>query len=273
MKPNLKEVLDSLYEKFGTEYLSTDPLWFPHQYENPSDIETVAFISATFAYGNVTQIKKTLGLVLDCLGKKPSETIKNGNFHNLFSGFKHRFHDQYDLLSLLTAIKETIGIEGSLERLFASKTNVSLQVKLSAFASILTQRAGKNRGKYFINLLPDSLRGSACKRLLMFLRWVVRKGPVDLGLWNALNPSELLIPLDTHITKISYAIGLSRSPSPSWKRAEEITSCLRRFCPEDPVRYDFALTRLGILKSCKGRFVENLCPKCPLNPFCRYYKT
>jgi uncharacterized protein (TIGR02757 family) len=103
----------------------------------------------------------------------------------------------------------------------------------------------------------------------MFLRWMVRRDVLDLGLWTRVSPADLIVPLDTHVFRISRFLGWTRRRQADWSAAEEVTAALRRHCPEDPVRYDFALARLGIVRDCKGRRVPGVCDRCDLSPACR----
>ena len=129
-------------------------------------------------------------------------------------------------------------------------------------------RWGKDLARERDFLFPRPERGSACKRHNLFLRWVVR-GPdgVDLGLWSAVSPRDLVVPLDTHMARLGGALGLTRRKTPDWRMAEEITASLRLACPEDPVKFDYPLTRLGILGVCT-RSRRGVCGRCPVAPLC-----
>ncbi len=160
---------------------------------------------------------------------------------------------------------------GSLERLYVAGRGggpPDLRRDLGRFLSWFRDRWGNALPRQRDFLFPRPERGSACKRHNLFLRWVVR-GPdgVDLGLWSAVSPRNLLVPLDTHMARLGVALGLTRRKTPDWRMAEEITASLRLVCPEDPVKFDYPLTRLGILGLCT-RSRRGACDRCPVSPLC-----
>jgi len=160
---------------------------------------------------------------------------------------------------------------GSLENLYIAGMEGDtpfLRRDLARFLGALRGRWGEDLGRERDFLFPRPERGSACKRHNLFLRWVVR-GPdgVDLGLWRALSPRDLIVPLDTHMARLGGALGLTRRNTPDWRMAEEITGSLRLVCPEDPVKFDYPLTRLGILGICT-RSRRGVCSSCPVAPLC-----
>lgn len=244
------------------DYLTTDPLWFVHQYQNPKDQEVVAFIVSAVAYGNVKQIFKTLHLLLKELGSSPAEFIQNYSpekHPNLFERIYHRFHAPEDfriLIFLLSRIyQKHRSLKASFQKHFHPE-NENIALSLSKWISEILSE--KSIPFYSDGILPlrapvrfffsSPENGSSCKRMNLFLRWMVRKDKIDLGLWDFVKPSQLMIPLDTHIFKISRFLGLTARNSANWKTVEEITNRLKILDPFDPIKYDFALTRLGILK-------------------------
>jgi uncharacterized protein (TIGR02757 family) len=259
---NLKAPFETLYQTYSTSYLFSDPLSFVHQYKNPKDQEAVAFISSALAYGEVSQIFRILRAMLVELGERPADFLMNydpRNHPHLFKGLYYRFHSARDLRLLIYFLSQVYQRENSLaesfKRYFSPQdsdvapaltrwTSEVLELDVSPFyrRGVLPSEAPL---RFFFSSPAD---GSSCKRLNLFLRWMVR-GPdgLDLGLWNFIPPSKLVIPLDTHIYQIARTLKLTRRKSPNWKMAREITDQLKLLDPKDPVKYDFALTRIGIL--------------------------
>ncbi len=249
----LKEPFEKLSAEYGATYLKSDPVWFVHQYSNALDQELVAFLASALAYGSVPQIFKILSQLLKILGPKPTEFLKEEFLKQsaqLLTGLYYRFHQATDLYNFLKILAELYRKEGSLANSFRpyfSEADSDLAPALTLWTEhILKGVDSKNPVRFFF---ASPREGSACKRLNLFLRWMIR-GPngVDLGLWDFIPPSKLIIPLDTHIYRISYQLGLTRRKSMNWKTAREITDQLLILDAQDPVKYDFSLTRLGILK-------------------------
>ncbi|MEP0814602.1 MAG: TIGR02757 family protein [bacterium] len=237
-----KAALDALYERLNKrEYVSPDPLEVLYDYPDLQDREIAALVASSLAFGGVKQIVTSVRKVLKAIDP-PSVTLAKWNRGKLaaaVSGFKHRWAAGADMAALLWGAAEAIRLFGTLEACFAAKLNGTVQSALTGFATAI---AGDGTNP----LLPIPSRGSACKRLHLFLRWLVRKDAVDPGGWTCVSPSMLTIPLDTHMFRISRALGLTARKTAGAKCAEEITAAFRTVSPEDPVKYDFALTRLGI---------------------------
>lgn len=235
----LKEQLEALYLRFNNRaFVSPDPLQFLYDYPDIRDREIVGLMAASLAYGNVKQILKSLSLVFEKMGPKPREFVLQSSFENLqkiFLGFKHRWHTGTDIAYALTGIKFVLKKYGSLEKCF-------VEGDLSHFVSELNCEVPQLR----LNFFPSPSRGSACKRLHLFLRWMVRKDAVDPGGWEEVPASSLLIPLDIHMHRMSLKLKLTRRKQGNHETVTEITRAFSHISPEDPVRYDFALTRFGI---------------------------
>ncbi len=259
----LKRPFEELVQTYSKEYLFSDPLKFVHQYSDPTDQEVVAFIASALAYGGVPQIFQIVSQVLSKLGDSPARFLKNYSLSEhrfLFKKIYYRFHQSRDfnlLIYLLAKIYQEEGSLGASFKKYFKKEDLDLACALTQWTKeILSHEVSPfySSGKipqnapvrFFFSSPAD---GSSCKRLNLFLRWMVR-GPdgIDLGLWNFISPAQLVIPLDTHIYKIARSLGLTRRKSPNWKMAQEITAHLKSLDPQDPIKYDFALTRLGILK-------------------------
>jgi len=244
----LKKKLDNLYDQYNRpRYVHPDPLEFLYSYENIRDREVVGLIASSLAYGRVKQILKSVSYVLDIMNPSPYLFIKNLGYRSIcraFEDFTHRFATGDHLAALLWEMKGVIARFGSLNDCFTyglSPDDKTVIPAMIFFTGQLT--AGKNKPGHLL-ALPE--KGSACKRMNLFLRWMVRKDRVDPGGWRNVPLSKLIIPLDTHMHKISLMLGLTARKNADMNTALEITSCFRQFAPNDPVKYDFVLTRMGI---------------------------
>lgn len=265
----LKEQLDDLARRFGPGRTASDPVRFPRRYEDPLDREAVALIAALFAYGNVKSIGDYVEKLLSSLGTSPVAAIMEGRIPSGLTPY--RFQTGKDIAGFLGGVGRVIREYGSLQEAFASHSALA-EGRLEAFAALLRHAAGKpSRG--IAHLLPLPSAGSACKRWWMFLRWVVRPDDgVDLGLWPCLAPGDLRMPVDTHVARIAFALGLTTRKTADRAFAIELTDTMRRFCPGDPTRYDFALAHMGISKACLGRRAEAVCFECTLRAHCKLGK-
>jgi len=257
MKPT-KQNLERLYLKYSRhEFLNSDPVEFPHRYKNRYDIEAVSFIASMFAYGNVKAMKKFLESVFNSLGPSPMNSICSGNM--LTPGLYYRFQSEKDVETFLYALKEIYSRyncpqtgDGKFNGIFSRITDGAgsdIKQRIDILRNLLTEAVPKDRRtrgyKHLIGAGGDS---SARKRYCMFFRWMTRETFPDFSLYTNISPADLVIPLDTHIMKISIKTGLCSRKTQDWKTAVEITENLRKICPEDPLKYDFCLTRPGILK-------------------------
>jgi len=209
-------------------------------------VEIVALIASSFAIGRVQSILQTVEIILEVLEspKKDLMSLNRKDLELAFEGFKYRFYNDQSLVEFLIGIKNVIIDFGSLHNCFLKgieKTSGDSLGSLSYFVSMLSsdQLSGKK-------VLPDPEKGSACKRLNLFLRWMVRKDGIDPGIWMDVPRDILIIPLDTHMMQISQILGFTNRKSADMKTALEITDALRVYDPIDPVKFDFSLTRLGI---------------------------
>lgn len=252
---NLKQKLDYYDNVFDKSKIEPDPLQFPHLFNDEKDIEVMAFIASVFAYGNVKQIINSLNTFLLIVKKQPSEFISNiSASKNLSTDFVHRFYSPKDILHLFRLLNMAYNEYGSLKKLFLSGYNSeeeNLRNAITNFNNYFLSKAKNefkklSRGIIFMFPLPE--KGSACKRMNLFLRWMVRKDELDFGLWKEIPTSKLIIPVDTHIARICKQLKLTKRKNVSWKMAEEITNNLKRFDADDPVKYDFAICHIGIRK-------------------------
>ncbi len=241
--------LDHLYSKYNRrEYLHPDPLEYLYRYKEPLDREITGMIAASLAYGRVAQILRSVSIVMDKMGPSPAAFLKRSNSEEIirkFDGFCHRFATGHHMASLLLGIKSITGEYGSLYHCFLSgmgKKDQTVLEGLSAFAEKLVFAADYNTG----HLIALPGKGSSCKRLNLFLRWMVRKDAIDPGGWDNISPAQLIVPLDTHLHNICYTLGLTNRKNPNMATALDITESFRKISPKDPVKYDFVLTRFGI---------------------------
>lgn len=279
---DVQATLDALYATRSLRHLGNDPLSFCHRYTDPADQEVAAVIASSFAYGSVVIILRTLEVIFAELGRSPRRYVEQFEPRaglRTFSRFKHRFNDGRDLCALLWAMHTMVEQAGSIQAFFlrghnAADSDVSGALNRYA-AAVLALDYGDVFGmsavpadSYFPFLFPAPSSGSACKRLCMMLRWLARPvDGIDLGLWDGVSPAQLIIPVDTHISRISRYLGLTRRKAADWRMAQEITASLRLFDPEDPVKYDFALAHIGISDGCDGRDPKR-CLTCQISGIC-----
>jgi len=255
----LKAALDLAFNDYHHEKQSRlDPISLVYPFANPKDREVIAFFVALISYGNVATILKSGEKLLLPLGKNPFDYLKSNEKLDLWRGFKHRFTTGDDIEILAHWVRGALKAQGSLEGFFVhSNPNplAPMKVKLSQFVRGLTVQPLPSHLKPFLKLrsrnlkylLSDPEQGSACKRLNMFLRWVVRPNDgVDLGLWKQISTSELMLPLDTHIVQTLKKLKWIRTENTNWKTVEIVTHKLREISKSDPIRYDFALCHLSM---------------------------
>jgi uncharacterized protein (TIGR02757 family) len=237
----LAGVLEDVYSRWNRrEYVHPDPLEFLYAYEDLPDREIAGLVASGLAYGRVAQILGSVGAVLEALGPSPS-SIPERRLKERLAGFRHRFTPDSDLVRAILGARRLQREHGSLGGFVAGAAAEGgiLEAQRRLVAGILEDGPSSS-------LLSCPTRGSCCKRLNLWFRWMVRKDSVDPGGWAGVPASELLVPLDTHMWKIGRRLGFTRRNSPDLKAAMEITEGFGRLNPEDPVKYDFALTRFGI---------------------------
>jgi uncharacterized protein (TIGR02757 family) len=240
--------LEALYARFNRrELVHPDPVELLYAYDDPADREIAALVASSLAYGRVRLILASASSVLERMGS-PARFVRSSapsKLKRAFLGFRHRFAGEENLVSLLLGARRTLGEFGSLEKCFMAgvgEDDETVMPALEAFAGRIIEGPGKECG----HLIPRPGGKSACKRLNLMLRWLVREDEVDPGGWSGIPASKLVVPLDTHMHRIGLALGLTARKTSDCKAALEMTAALARFCPEDPVRYDFGLAHLGI---------------------------
>jgi uncharacterized protein (TIGR02757 family) len=248
----------SLYHK--PEYLIMDPLVCIRKLNGNANREIGALIASVISYGRVEIIIKNCLSLFSLMEWQPADFIystKSRDYQKIFGGFKHRFTGAEDIILLLKVLAVIIKENGSIENFFIEGSGSSSSFKdvIGSFCKRVKKIANENvlcSGKGFDYLFPSPESGSACKRINMFLRWVTRENDgIDLGIWNGVKPSQLIMPVDTHVAEQSRILGLTERNVADWKMAEEITDHLRRIDPNDPIRFDFSLCRAGMIKNDK----------------------
>ena len=255
---SLKAVLERLYARYNhRDLIKPDPMQFLYQYSNRADMEIVAFLASALAYGRVQQIEKSLTDLLGRMGDSPFEFVGDfdGRKRAKLKDFKHRFTTGDDISDLLMLLKEVLRRYGALSKF------CDLLLNMHA-----AEHNGQTNGglKY---LLVSPAGGSACKRLNLFLRWMVRDDDVDTGLWRSIDKSKLIVPVDVHMSRLCQILGFYDHKTVSLKTAVKITESFAELEPSDPVKYDFALSRIGIVENCTGNFRPE-CESCELLEFC-----
>ena len=266
-------LLEKLYAKYNHRVLvPPDPLQFAYRYTERRDVEIAAFLASALAYGRVRQIERSLNQLLDRMGNAPFHFTSHfdGAARAGLRSFKHRFTTGDDLSDLLVLFQRVLVDYGSLESFFAlgyHDADTTILPALSQFCGSLCQMHGGEVPTGLNYLLANPRRGSASKRLNLFLRWMVRRDDVDLGLWTRIDPAKLVVPMDVHMARLCRILGLHDDKTILFSTALKATRAFAEMEPADPVKYDFALSRLGILEECTGR-PGPACTSCELRCLC-----
>lgn len=257
---SLREILEKLYCQCNfRDIILNDPIEFPHRYKDTLDIEIAGFIASSFAYGRIDLFKPIIQKILNTMGVSPYDFLVNFDYEKqgkYFANIHYRFSNNKDIVSFLIALHKIIRKFKTLENLFKSNyrdTDIDISNALSnlvkTFYNFDIQLIDTN-SPGFRFLLPDPQKNSPCKRLNLFLRWMIRDKDIDFGIWKGIPPNKLIIPLDTHIGRISRCLGLTERKSDDWKTAVDITNSLILLDPEDPIKYDLPLCHYGVNKLC-----------------------
>jgi len=273
--------LERLYDDFNREDSAADPVQIVRRFSRPEDQEVVGFCAAALAFGRVASVLNTVNAVVDVMRPHPAEYVRTfdpGAPHPELRALVHRWIRGVDIVALLWILRQMIERSGSIEQFFLEgfdSAAVDLGDAIDSFsrralaldlARVYGKRAGKRTGVCYFFPRPSS--GSGCKRMNLFLRWMVRRDQVDLGAWRSVPASKLIVPLDTHVIRLGKCLGLTRYSSPGWPMAAEITGSLRAIDPVDPVRFDFSICHVGMMNACGfGRRQGDA--QCPLKGSCR----
>ena len=277
---SLKPVLDRLYSDFNYPDSAADPIQIVRRYKRPDDREVVAFCAASLAFGRVASVLQSVERLVAIMGARPAEYVRTfdpARESHAFKGLVHRWTRERDFVSLLWILRQMFDRSGSIEGFFLEGYDPSAPDLAFALDSFSTRamaldlaaaygRVPKRPGVgYFF---PRPSKGSACKRLNLFLRWMIRHDALDLGVWTGVSPSKLVVPLDTHVIRVGRCLRLTHLQSPGWKMASDITASLARIDRDDPTRYDFSLCHLGMMNAC-GFSRSQADSQCPLRGVCR----
>ena len=278
--PGLNERFETLYRAFDHVTSASDPVHIVRRYRSPEDREVVGFCAAGLAFGRVASVLNSIESLLAVMGPRPAVFVDGFNpatqardLHPLV----HRWIRGRDLVALLIILQRMLRESGSIERFFTEGDDAAapdVGPALDAFSrrALATDlraaygRMPKRPGVCYF--FPRPSAGSACKRLNLFLRWMVRKDEIDLGVWTSVPPARLIVPLDTHVIRLGRCLRLTRYVSPGWKMAAEITASLRQIDPRDPVRFDFSLCHVGMMNACGFNRAQGD-RHCPLKGLCR----
>jgi uncharacterized protein (TIGR02757 family) len=276
----LTATLDDLYASFNYPDSATDPIQIVRRFSRADDREVVGFCAGALAFGRVASVLQSIERLLAIMGSRPAEYVRRfdpARDGPAFAGFVHRWTRDRDLVALLWVLRQMIDRSGSIEGFFLegydpaapdvelaldSFSTRALALDLAAAYGRVPARPGVC---YFF---PRPSAGSGCKRLNLFMRWMVRKDALDLGVWTRVAASKLIVPLDTHVIRVGRCLRLTAYTSPGWPMARDITAALRRLDPDDPVKYDFALCHLGMMNAC-GFMRAQGDSQCPLRGACR----
>ena len=251
ISPEIKEFLDEMVDKYNNpEFIDSDPISIPHQYELKEDIEISGFLAATIAWGNRTMIIKNASKLMNLMGNSPYDFIMSHKESHLnrFEGFVHRTFNPTDLVYFIKALKNIYLSKGGLETVFAkSVTELSTQPAIHEFKQEFFSLPHPIRT---IKHISDPETGSAAKKINMFLRWMIRDDDrgVDFGIWKSISPRQLSCPLDVHSGNVARKLGLLTRKRNDSKALEELDGNLRQMDKNDPVKYDFALFGLGVFE-------------------------
>ena len=272
--------MDRLYADFNHADSATDPIQIVRRFSRDDDREVVAFIAAALAFGRVSSVLQSIERVLAVMGPAPAAYVRRFDPRRdapAFAGIVHRWTREADIVAMVWLLRQMLDRAGSVEGFFLegydagaddiagaldSFSTRAMALDLKAAYGRVPKRAGVG---YFF---PQPSKGSGCKRLNLFLRWMVRRDALDLGVWRRVSPAKLIVPLDTHVIRVGRCLRLTTYTSPGWRMARDITASLRRLDPADPVKYDFAVCHLGMMNAC-GFSRPQADSQCPLRGACR----
>jgi uncharacterized protein (TIGR02757 family) len=279
-RASLKAQLDRLYASFNQPDSAVDPIQIVRRYPRLEDREVVGFVAAGLAFGRVASVMASVEAVCAALGPTPAQFVRAFDPAKDASALRpivHRWTRGRDLVAMVWILRRLLDEHGSLERSVAAFVDPAAADVGDALegwsnrARAIDLRPAYGRvpqtpGAYYFFSRPSM--GSACKRLNLFLRWMVRKDGVDPGGWTSVPARQLVVPLDTHTIRIGRCLRLTKRTSPGWKMATDITAALRKLDPDDPVRYDFSLCHLSMMGAC-GTGTKKKDRDCPLKGVCR----
>ena len=279
-RPRLRVALDDLYTQYDEGAAIADPIHHVRRYAERADQEVAGFVAAGLAFGRVASVLESVQAVLEVMGPSPAAFVRRFDprrNRQVLTTLGHRWIAAHDLAALFLVLRHMLRAAGSIEAFFvrgydrrgtdvgSALDSFSTRAKAVDVASAYGTTRAPRRVSYFF---PRPSDGSACKRLNLYLRWMVRHDRIDLGTWTEVDPAHLVVPLDVHVIRVGRCLRLTRYRSPGWPMAREITEGLRRLEPSDPVRYDFSLCHLGMQGAC-GFNEPRQDSACPLRGVCR----
>jgi uncharacterized protein (TIGR02757 family) len=280
LKPSLRTSLDALYADFNREDSASDPVHRVRPFSDPADREIAGFCAAALAFGRVASVLGSIDRLIGIMGPRPAQYVRTfdpADAHPELQRMVHRWTRGVDLAALLWILRQMLERSGSIEGFFLEGDTAPAPDVSEALDSFSRRALALDIRRAYGRLprrpgvcyfFPRPSAGSACKRLNLFLRWMVRNDAVDLGVWTRVPPARLIVPLDTHVIRLGRCLRLTRYVSPGWKMAADITASLRRLDPEDPVRFDFSICHVGMMNVCGfGRKQGDA--QCPLKGLCR----
>jgi len=276
----LEPRLDDLYRTFDHVDAASDPVHIVRRYTAPDDREVVGFCAAALAFGRVASVLQSIESLLAVMGPRPAAFVRSfdpARHRAPIDPLVHRWIRGRDLVGLLLILQRMLREGGTIERFFVAGDDPAapdIAPALEAFSTRALEtdlrpaygRVPKRAGVCYF--FPRPSAGSACKRLNLFLRWMVRRDAIDLGTWTLVSPSRLIIPLDTHVIRLGRCLRLTRYSTPGWRMAAQITASLRALNAEDPIRYDFSLCHVGMMNACGYQRPQGD-RQCPLRGVCR----
>jgi uncharacterized protein (TIGR02757 family) len=277
----LRVRLERLYRTFDHVDVASDPVHIVRRYPSPDDREVVGFCAAGLAFGRVASVLASIEALLTVMGPSPAAFVRGfdpASDGRRLAPLGHRWIRGRDLRALMLVLQRMLREAGSIEQFFAAGDDPGVPdvgPALDAFSARALQTDLRpaygrpvQRRPGVCYFFPRPSAGSACKRLNLFLRWMVRKDAIDLGVWSCVSTARLIVPLDTHVIRLGRCLRLTRYATPGWKMAAEITAALRTIDPADPVRYDFSLCHVGMMNACGyGRGQRD--SRCPLRGLCK----
>jgi uncharacterized protein (TIGR02757 family) len=280
VSPTLAASLDTLYDGFNHAESASDPVHRVRPYAEPADREIAGFCAAALAFGRVASVLNSIDTLFAIMGPHPAAFVRGFDPtapHPELRAMVHRWIRGRDIAALLWVLRQMLERSGSIEAFFLEGDDPSAPDISPALDSFSTRALALDLRRAYGRVparagvcyfFPRPSTGSACKRLNLFLRWMVRRDAIDLGVWTGLAPGRLIVPLDTHIIRLGRCLGLTRYVSPGWKMAADITASLRQLDPDDPVRFDFSICHVGMMNACGfGRTQGDA--QCPLKGSCR----
>ena len=277
---SLSRSLDALYRDYNREDSASDPVHRVRPYRDNADREIAGFCAAALAFGRVASVLNSIDTLLKIMGPSPAAFVRGfdpGAPHPELRAMVHRWIRGTDVAALLWILRQILESSGSLESFFVDGLQEDAEDVSAALDSFSTRALALDIRRAYRRVparpgvcyfFPRPSAGSACKRLNLFLRWMVRRDEIDLGVWTRVPASKLIVPLDTHVIRLGHCLRLTRYASAGWKMAADITATLRALDPGDPVRFDFSICHIGMMNACGyGRRQGD--SQCPLRGLCR----